>query len=95
MANFPRHERIKKDNSKRQVSNRCDQCDGGDGKSVFPYYGLQPHMHLRQIGKTYATGEIPVNFKPDPESKLGGVYEYCINCGAGAEYCKSERGGEK
>lgn len=59
----------------------CDFCSDGNGGTVFPYYGLAPHTHIKGIlGSTEFTGEIPENFSPDSDGL--GLYTHCLNCGA-------------
>lgn len=75
----------------------CEKCDDGEGNSVYPYYGVAPHicgfkMGLPVIGSSTQLPEAqwPENFVPDPDciSKEGeypgcGTYTHCVDCGAG------------
>jgi hypothetical protein len=68
----------------------CEFCsDIGDGRCVYPYYGLAPHIHDFSKGVSifdstvFLDGELPNNFQPDPENKELGTYLYCPKCGAG------------
>jgi hypothetical protein len=56
----------------------CEYCDDGDGQSIFPYYGLAPHVHTKPIDGTEFTGEIPENFSPDGDGM--GIYTHCLHC---------------
>ncbi|RKG33424.1 hypothetical protein D7V21_09645 [Acinetobacter guerrae] len=67
----------------------CDHCWNGDDDSVFPYYGLAPHVHYKRNGLIVNTvfldaSEYPANFEPDEESgNEQGMYTHCLECGAG------------
>lgn len=52
----------------------CDMCHDGDGDSVYPYYGVGPHICGYKMGKPvigHSVGipatEWPTNFQPDEE----------------------------
>lgn len=66
------------------VKNCCDYCDDGSGKCVFPYYGVAPHFHGKQvIGET---SRLPKenwtnDFEEDPEAKGLGTFLRCPRCG--------------
>lgn len=72
----------------------CDNCNDGENRSVYPYYGVVPHeCYFRKKGgfKENKIGdstlkpkeEWPENFKEDPEVLGLGVYTHCLNCGSG------------
>lgn len=61
-----------------EINQVCEHCDDGDGQSVYPYYGLAPHVHTKPIDGTEFTGEIPENFSPDGDGM--GVYTHCLYC---------------
>jgi hypothetical protein len=65
----------------------CEYCHDGDGYSVFPYYGVAPHVHESEhiIGSTkiLSESEWPENFEHDEDSPGCGTYLYCPNCFAG------------
>lgn len=70
----------------------CDYCHDGEGGSVFPDYGLAPHVHDLSndtfIGSTrfLDASEWPENFEPDPETNNRcGTYLYCPHCKAGKD----------
>lgn len=73
----------------------CDQCDDGDGHSVFPYYGVAPHTHdfndtthpTDWLGSTrlLPREQWGDNFREDPESPGQGVYMRCKKCGRGEQ----------
>lgn len=58
------------------TENSCKYCDDGNGGSIYPYYGLAPHVHTKPIGGTEFTGEYPENFCPDGDGM--GVYTHCL-----------------
>ncbi len=72
------------------MSKGCEFCNEPESdESVYPVYGLAPHVHLGLtgeassfIGSTVMTGELPDNFIPDPDEPGMGVY-FCPKCGAG------------
>ena len=81
----------------------CDECHDGEGHSIYPYYGVGPHVCGWRMGKPvigHSVGtpvsEWPENFVPDPEygeqddgKPSVGAWTHCLKCGAG-----SQKGGE-
>jgi hypothetical protein len=80
----------------RPVGQCCEHCDDGDGFSVYPYYGVAPHIHdttgretagdpLALIGSTrlLPPDQWGDNFREDPECPGLGVYLRCEHCGRG------------
>lgn len=77
----------------------CKYCDDGEGNSIYPHYGVAPHICGYKLGhpvighsKQLPEFMWPANFKPDPESssKVGdfpgaGVYLYCPTCKDGEQ----------
>ncbi len=74
----------------------CNTCDDGDGKCVFPYYGVAPHIHdmngretpddpMAIMGSTrlLPRDQWGSNFREDPEVPGCGVYMRCPECGDG------------
>jgi hypothetical protein len=74
----------------------CPACDDGTGSSVFPHYGVAPHlcgwrMGMPAIGSSVELpcAQWPANFEPDPDAPSvdgypgAGSYRYCLECGAG------------
>lgn len=74
----------------------CVLCDDGDGKCVFPYYGVSPHIHdvtgreshgdkMALIGSTVILPKEQWgdNFREDPDVPGCGVYLRCHKCGDG------------
>jgi len=64
----------------------CNHCDDGDGRCVYPYYGVAPHCHNDNgcmVGSTIEKpkNEWPKNFTEDPEVRGLGTYTYCLSCG--------------
>lgn len=87
----------------RQVGARncCDDCDDGEGRCVYPLYGVAPHTCFYKIpeavmGQSVELSEDqwPSNFELDPD--LGpagngprcGVYWFCPTCKRGTPYSK-------
>ena len=63
----------------------CEQCFDGDDGCVFPYYGLEPHVHTKIIGGTEFLSEpYPENFSPDGDGL--GVWTHCLSCGGDGTY---------
>jgi hypothetical protein len=68
----------------------CNFCtEPSTGESVYPIYGLAPHVHMgitdensSFMGSTVVTGEPEDNFIPDPDEPGMGTW-FCKKCGAG------------
>lgn len=79
------------------VKNCCDECDDGNGNSIYPSYGVGPHICGWRMGKPvigYSKGlpknGWPVNFIPDEEYEeleddrpILGVWTHCLKCQGG------------
>ncbi len=77
----------------------CELCHDGDGHSVFPHYGVGPHICGWRTGKPaigHSVGapkaQWPENFIPDAEygdqddgRPPLGVWTHCLECGAGMQ----------
>ena len=77
----------------------CEHCHDGYGGTVYPYYGVGPHVCGWRLGKPVVghsegipASEWPENFQPDPEhgdqddgKPPLGVWTHCMHCGAGKE----------
>ncbi len=68
----------------------CEHCDDGDGFSVYPYYGIAPHVHDLADGWFVSTRLLPKeawgdNFREDPDCNGHGVYLRCPECGRGEQ----------
>lgn len=71
----------------------CYHCDDGDGRCVFPYYGVAPHTHemprhARTPDWLGSTRLLPReqwgdNFREDPDCPGQGTYLRCEHCGRG------------
>lgn len=75
----------------------CEHCHDGYGGTVYPYYGVGPHICGWRMGKPvvgHSKGlpkqDWPENFQPDPEhgdqddgKPPLGVWTHCLHCGAG------------
>lgn len=63
----------------------CEMCDDGDGRCVFPYYGVAPHTHAAgpMLGSTrlLPREDWPANFTEDAEEPGLGTYTHCPHCG--------------
>jgi hypothetical protein len=79
-----------------QGSTCCEQCNDGDGRSIYPLYGVAPHTCFYKIpgatiGQSVELPETdwPANFVLDPESGAAtgsprtGVWTHCLHCGTG------------
>lgn len=62
----------------------CEYCDDGEGRSVYPYYGMAPHRHegSEMVGSTVIAPkeEWPENFCEDGEEPGLGVWTHCLHC---------------
>ena len=76
------------------MSDFCDDCNDGDGNSVYPYYGVAPHecyfrkqggFKQNQLGTSTLKPKLewPENFEEDKDALGLGVYTHCLICGAG------------
>lgn len=75
----------------------CPECDDGEGKCVYPYYGVAPHICGYKLGKPVLGHSVeapreewPANFKVDGDPNPGGypvqgVYTHCLACGRGEQ----------
>lgn len=77
----------------------CEHCHDGHGGTVYPYYGVGPHVCGWRMGKPVVghskglpASEWPDNFQPDPEHGEQddgkpplGVWTHCLHCGAGKQ----------
>lgn len=75
----------------------CPACDDGQGRSIYPYYGVAPHRCGYSMGKPVIghseelpQAEWPANFEPDGAANPGGppgagVYTHCLQCAKDAQ----------
>ena len=69
----------------------CPFCrDEDTGECLYPYYGLAPHTHTKQLLDTELSDQpYPANFSPDGDGM--GMYTHCLYCGGdGSEMDLSE-----
>lgn len=68
----------------------CEHCTDGSGGTVYPYYGVAPHVCFYKIpgatigqSRLLPQSEWPANYAPDEDEPGCGTYTHCLECGAG------------